>query len=126
MERKRPERRQYPRFVVGGRTKGRVTAVYEASLLNISLGGALIEHAHIVRPGTMSYLILKLQGRDVSLRCRVVRSVVHRPEVQPDGERILIYRTGLEYIELSDETLQAIGDYISTGMEGSHLPFTGP
>ncbi len=113
MQKKGPERRQHPRFVVGGGTKGRVTA-YEVSLLDVSLGGAMIEHAQIVRPGTLSYLILPLQGREVSLRCRVIRSVVHRPEMQPDGERMLIYRTGLEFVEPSDETRKVISEYIDS------------
>lgn len=122
MEKKRPERRRHPRFVVGGKATARVTAVYEASLVDISLGGALVEHAHIVRPGTISYLVLTLKGGEVSVPCRVVRSVVHRPEVDPEGERVLIYRTGLEYVDLSDETLGLLNDYIVTGWEGSHGP----
>ncbi|MFQ5961261.1 MAG: PilZ domain-containing protein [Candidatus Methylomirabilales bacterium] len=126
MEKKRPERRRHPRFVVGGKPTTRMTAVYEASLVDISLGGALIEHAHIVRPGTISYLILTLKAGDVSVRCRVVRSVVHRPEVDPEGERVLIYRTGLEYVDLSHETLRLLDDYIVTGREGSHAPPAEP
>ncbi|MFQ5882034.1 MAG: PilZ domain-containing protein [Candidatus Methylomirabilales bacterium] len=113
MEKKRIERR-YPRFVVGGRAKGRITAVYEASLVNISLCGALIEHAHVVRPGTVSYLVLILQGREVNVRCRVVRSVVHRPQVLPDGGRELIYHTGIEFLDPSDETQQMLSDFIDT------------
>ena len=54
MEKKGAERRRHPRFVVGGKTKGRMTAIYDASLVDISLGGAMVEHAHIVRPGTRS------------------------------------------------------------------------
>lgn len=119
MEKEKAERRRHPRFVVGGKAKARVTAVYDASLLDISLGGAQIEHSDIVRPGTLSYLILNLRGRQISVRCRVIRSVVDRPEVNPDGEQILIYRTGLEYIDLSEETVQMLDEYILSGIEGS-------
>jgi hypothetical protein len=94
-----------------------VTAVHEASLLDISLGGALIAHTHVVRPGSISYLVLKLKGRDVSLRCRVIRSVVSRLEVESEGERAVIYHTGLEFIEPSDETQQMISNYISSTVE---------
>lgn len=107
------ERRQHPRFMVGGKTRGRVTT-YEALLLDISLGGVLVEHTQIVRPGTLSYLVLPLQGHELSLRCRVARSIVHRPERQPDGERTLIYHTGLEFIDPSDETRTVISDYIDS------------
>ncbi len=110
--RKDPDRRQHGRFVVGGGTKGRVTSIYDARILDISPGGSLIEHAHLVRPGTMSSLDLDLLGKRMSLKCRVARSVVHRSEVQPDGEQALIYRTGLEFLHPSDETRQVISDFI--------------
>ena len=110
--RKDPDRRQHARFVVGGGTKGRVTSIYDARILDISPGGSLIEHAHLVRPGTMSSLDLDLLGKRMSLKCRVARSVVHRSEVQPDGEQALIYRTGLEFLHPSDETRQVISDFI--------------
>lgn len=107
--------RRYFRFVVGGKKKGRVTGDYEASLLNISLGGAMIEHAEVVvRPGTISLLDLDLQGKRVSLRCRVAWSIVKRPEKQPDGERALIYNTGLEFLDLPEDTRRAISDYIQS------------
>ena len=110
--RKDPDRRQHARFVVGGGTKGRVTSIYDARILDISPGGSLIEHAHLVRPGTMSSLDLDLLGKRMSLKCRVARSVVHRSEVQPDGEQALIYRTGLEFLHPSDETRQVISNFI--------------
>ena len=105
-------RRQHARFVVKGGAKGRVAVVWDAVLLNLSLGGALIEHANVVRPGTPSSLELELQGKKIRLRCRVARSVADRIEKQPDGERELVYRTGLQFVEPSDETLQVIGEYL--------------
>jgi hypothetical protein len=105
-------RRKHARFVVKGGAKGRVAVVWDAVLLDISIGGALIEHASVVRPGTPSSLELDLEGKRIRLRCRVARSVADRIEVQSDGERELIYHTGLQFVEPSDETLQVIGDYI--------------
>ncbi|MEE9539725.1 MAG: PilZ domain-containing protein [candidate division NC10 bacterium] len=107
-------RRKHPRIVVKEEAKGRVAAVSDAVLLNISLGGALIEHVGVVRPGTPSSLELDLHGKRIRLRCRVARSVGNRIEVQPDGEQELIYHTGLQFVEPSDETLQVIGDYIQS------------
>ncbi len=107
-------RRQYARFVVGGKTRGRVTAVCDAVILNISVGGSLIEHSNVVRPGTISLLDLDLLGKRLSLKCRVARSVVARTETQPDGERELIFHTGLEFLGLSDETRKVISHYIQS------------
>jgi hypothetical protein len=95
-------RRKHPRFVAKEETKGRVAAVSDAVLLNISLGGALIEHAGVVRPGSPSSLELDLHGKRIRLRCRVARSVGNRNH------------TGLQFVEPSDETLQVIGDYIQS------------
>lgn len=105
-------RRKHARFHVKGGAKGRVAVVWDAVLLNLSLGGALIEHANVVRPGTPSSLELELQGKKIRLRCRVARSVADRIEVQPDGERELMYHTGLQFVEPSDDTIQAISDYL--------------
>lgn len=114
VERQLPEKRRFQRFPVGGSVKGRVKAFYEASLMNVSLGGALIEHAQIVRPGGTSYLILLLSGREVSLRCFVAWSRVNRPEVQPDGERALIFHSGLQFLDPPQEAQQLLNNYIDS------------
>jgi hypothetical protein len=95
----RPERRRYPRVLLGSGTKGQANAAFDVVLVNISLGGAMIEHAEVVRPGTILDLIATLAGRDVRVQCRVVRSEIHRSEVLPDGEQVLIFRSGLEFLE---------------------------
>ena len=113
-------KRRYPRFVVGATAKGRLTTTYTASLINISLGGALVEHPDIVRPGTISYMDMTLQGKDVRLKCRVARSVVHRTEVLESGERELIYHTGLEFLDPPTETLDLIVQYIESLQAEGH------
>ncbi len=102
------------RWAVEGRTAGRITAIYEAVLINISVSGALIEHSDLVRPGTISSLTLLVHGQEVSLRCRVVRSVVHRSEVRTDGERDLIYRTALEFLDASEDSLRLTAEYLDS------------
>jgi hypothetical protein len=60
---KQREKRQFSRVNVGCKTQGRVTAIYDASLVDISHGGVLIEHVQVVRPGTTSSLDLDLHGK---------------------------------------------------------------
>lgn len=115
------DRRRFPRFFVGGGVKGQI-AVDEATLVDVSLGGALIEHAQVVRPGTRSGLRLILRGGAVSLRCHVVRSAAHRLEPQPDGEVALMYRTGLEFLEPPEKARQALNDLIRSTMETAVVP----
>ena len=114
MEKQYPNKRQYPRFAVRGTTKGQVTATCEASLLNISLGGALIEHAEVVRPGAVTTLDLPMLGRVVRVRCRVIRSIFARQEKQPDGEIAMIYQSGLQFLDPTEETRSVISEYIES------------
>jgi hypothetical protein len=114
------DKRRYPRFVVGGKSKGRLTTTYNAILINISLGGALVEHPDIVRPGTTAYMDIALQGKELRLKCRVTRSVVYRTQMLESGERELIYHTGLEFLDPPRETLDLIARYIETLPDGRH------
>ncbi|MFQ5989510.1 MAG: PilZ domain-containing protein [Candidatus Methylomirabilales bacterium] len=120
MGKKQRDKRRFSRVMVGGTNKGRVTALYDASLVDISLGGVLIEHVQVVRPGTTSSLDFELHGKRLSLKCRVARSVVHRTEMQPDGEQSLIYHTGLEFVDLADGTRQLICNYIQSIIENGN------
>ena len=104
MGEERRERRRYPRFVVGNRTKGRINGIGEVSVLNLSAWGALIEHGEVLRPDTIVHLVLILAGRETRVRCRVIWLAIHRAEVQPDGEQELIFRTGVEFLKPSEET----------------------
>ncbi len=108
------DRRRSIRWAVEERTAGRITAIYDASLINISVSGALMEHSDLVRPGTLSVLTFVVRGQEVSVRCGVVRSAVHRTEVRTDGERDLIYRTALEFLDASEDSLRLLGEYLDS------------
>jgi hypothetical protein len=105
MAKAQSERRRHPRVNVGGGTTGTVNAVHDVALLDISLGGALIEHAQVVQPGIAFDLVLTLPGQKLKPRCRAVRSVVFRSEAQAKGEGKLIYQ-------------QVVSDYIRSIIEG--------
>ncbi len=105
-------RRKYPRYVARTRIEGRITGVDEAVILDISLGGVKIEHAQFYRPGTISPLDVEFQGTRMRLWTRVVWSEVARQEMNMDGEGIMIYHTGLEFHNPSDETRGQIREYL--------------
>ncbi len=106
------ERRRFPRWRAGRWLSGWIGNTHEVSVVDISLGGALIEHSYIIRPGTMTILILLLRGEKVSVDCRVIRTVVYRYETWPGGERDCVYRTGLELVDVSEDSRREIGGYI--------------
>ncbi len=102
------DRRRYRRWQVGGRLAARVKEIPQASLVDVSLAGALLEHAKTIQPGTISFLTLSLNGHQEGLKCRVVRSVGHRYEIRATGGRDLFYRTGLEFLTPSEASLGLI------------------
>ena len=117
----RLERRGYPRFIIGTRTEGRTRGFNEAPLLNLSLGGAMIEHAQVVEPDMLSSLDLELQERRLSLPCRIVWSVVARQELDLDGKEMTVYRTGLEFLDPPEQTQQVISDYVQSMIEEKEI-----
>lgn len=116
MTKKTRDRRRYPRFDEKRGTKISLIDIDEISLLNISLGGMLIEHDYLLRPGTIVEVVFPLAGRRLRLRCLVVWSTINRSEVRPDGEQELIFRTGIRFLEVSPDTdrkrrfLQAVNE----------------
>lgn len=107
-------RRRYRRWDVGGRLAGWIDATYEAAFVNISLGGALIEHSSMIRPGSIAFLTLAFQGQEAGLKCRVVRSEVYRYGVRPTEERHLVYRSGLEFLDTPEASLHVIDKTIES------------
>ena len=108
-------RRRYRRWEVGGRLAARAGQIPQASLVDISLAGALLEHAKTIRPGTILFLTLSLHGRQEVLKCRVVRSVGHRYEICLNGGRDLLYRTGLEFLTPAEASLELIDRSVNSG-----------
>lgn len=94
--------------------KGRIAPNHKVSLLDLTRGGALIEHSHLVRPETRLFLTLFVNGGEVSLKCRVVRSLVRRYEVWPSGEKAHFYRTGLEFLAVSENSQRLLDIFIDT------------
>lgn len=110
------DRRRYARWAVGGQLEGRITATRKrAHVVDISRGGALIEHVNIVSPQTISFVTLFFPGNDLRLKCRAVRSQARRYEVRPNGERGWVYRTGLQFLEVPGASPRVIEQYLVDG-----------
>src|SRR3970040_17318 len=94
------EKRRYPRWAVEARLTGRFGYIPKVSVVDMSLGGTLIEHATELEPGIISLLNLLFPGHEATQKCRVVRSDIQGLQVLPIGTQALMYRTGLEFIAL--------------------------
>jgi len=111
-EQPRGDKRRYPRWAVEGRLTGRFSDIFLVAVVDISLAGTLIEHVSELEPGVVSLLNLAFPGHESAQKCRVVRSDVHRVEILPIGTQDLVYRTGLEFLQASEEFRGLLNGYI--------------
>lgn len=97
------QKRRLPRFHIRGLT-GAVTTPREADLLDLSLGGALLEHQGRLRVGAPCHIDLPTDGGVLTIRARVVHSRVSRRG--PRGA--LYYRTGVQFVGVTPEAEQVL------------------
>lgn len=96
-------KRRYARLTFKEPVTGDVTASHDVHILDLSLGGARVEHTIILRPGGSCYLRLPLKDQVVTVMGRVVWSrAVGRAAANPSGTG-LVYQSGLEFGALAAE-----------------------
>lgn len=96
-------KRRYARLTFKEPVTGDVTASHDVHILDLSLGGARVEHTIILRPGGSCYLRLPLKEQVVTVMGRVVWSrAIGRATANPSGTG-LVYHSGLEFGALAPE-----------------------
>ena len=96
------ERRRGPRIQIKASVHSQVFAMLEARLVDLSAGGALLEHVEPVRPGGACELVIEDNPEDMRLRCRIVRSTLTQP-AQAEASREIRYHTGVEFVDLKPD-----------------------
>lgn len=86
---------------------------WDVTLLDISSSGALLEHDQRVRVGEVYRLSFEVEGLHVGLTGRTVRSFVSHRIPVAGGEQQIMYRTGLEFTGLTEDTAQLISAYVT-------------
>jgi hypothetical protein len=95
-----------------------VTATHEVRILDLSLGGARVEHTHILRPGGMCHLRLPVRNQRVTLLCHVVWSkAVGRADGEAGGTGLL-FHSGLQFASVSSDVQALLSGYL----EGEGVP----
>jgi hypothetical protein len=92
--------------------------LWDASLVDISLSGALLEHTARVRPGEVYRLAFRVEGRPVQLLARAFRSFISRLVPVGKGEGQVVYRTGMEFVG-GENSMAAL---VSTHSDGRRQP----
>lgn len=83
-----------------------------ADLLDISLSGALVEHIVGVRVGELYCLFFPVKGVEREVLARAVRSFVSRVAPVAEGEGLIVYRTGLEFVDQKESMAKSLSAYI--------------
>ncbi len=86
--------------------------IWDVTLVNLSISGALVEHTHRVRVGEPSLLAMDVDGVETRVKVRVVRSFVSHFVPITRDEQQLFYRTGIEFVDISDEAAKRISAYL--------------
>lgn len=109
-----PVRRKHARLTFSEPVTGAVTSSHEVQILDLSLGGARVEHTMILRPGSSCYLRLPLDERVLTVNCRLMwsRAVGRAPGDQ--GGTGLLFQSGVQFGALSREAQAVLEAYLDT------------
>jgi hypothetical protein len=100
------ERRGTERFNIDGEVFGRVKATVPARLVDISTRGAQVEVPSALRPAVECDVTVPTEDGDVRVRARVQRC--RAASVQGDDGVVLMYRAGLEFLDVSPKEEEVI------------------
>ncbi len=104
------ERRAAPRIQFANRPPARVRGVRQVRLLDLSLGGAQIEHLDPLQPGVACVLDFPPPSEALNLRAQVVWCTVIGRKRTREGESRLVARSGLQFTALTVEQQAALAD----------------
>ncbi len=99
--------RRAPRIEILGELEGQVMVYEPMTITDISRTGAQIETSFPLRINSLHDFRLKLGGRSIVVKARVVHA--HVCDVE---DQTTIYRAGIEFIQPSVRVTEAIGEFI--------------
>ena len=98
------ERRVQPRLMLAGGIVGTVQTAFSATIIDLSMGGAQLDVAYVLKPGGSCLLGLPLDGDEMmKLQGRVLRSTLHAFEPGAPGEKVARYRVAIQFVGLTDD-----------------------
>jgi hypothetical protein len=86
------------------------------AIKEISIGGADIESGFALQPNSLHDFRLSLGERSVVVKGRVVRCAISDVD-----QEIVLYRSGVEFVELSDRVRSAITEFVD-GLRTGRVP----
>jgi hypothetical protein len=107
-----PVRRKHARLTFSEPVSGAMTSSHEVHILDLSRGGARVEHTIILRPGSSCYLRLSLDERVLTVNCVIIWSrAVDRVPAEQSGTGLL-FQSGVQFGSLSSEAQAVLQAYL--------------
>jgi hypothetical protein len=107
------EKRRYKRFKVEVKgIKGEMMLAKDVEIIDISVGGILLKSDKRLNPGNEHVIKLKHKDKVVSVRSRVVWSLLSGSHKNLLGELSLIYTAGMQFINVPNEIINEIAHFI--------------
>ena len=101
------DKRDRERVPLQGEVKGEVMVFQPMTILDISIGGAQIETAFALQLDSLHDFRLSLGDRSVVVKGRIAHC-----HIRELTDVAAFYRTGVEFVELSDHARNAISDFV--------------
>ena len=111
------EKRDLERVPLEGQVRGEVMVFQPMTILDISLGGAQIETAFALQLDSLHDFRLSLGDRSVVVKGRIAHC--HIGELT---DVTALYRTGVEFVELSEHARHAIVDFVRATKHSRSTP----
>jgi hypothetical protein len=110
MHNRKETQRRHPRITCSHPLGADVSARHEVRLLDLSLGGARLEHTAVLRPGTTCDLRVPLQGETLTLTGRLVWSTVIGRAERPEAG--LLFQSGLAFEDVPKATHALLAEFL--------------
>ena len=95
---------------------GSIHTVASAPFVDLSITGALLEANCALKPGSFYRLRFTIpEAGEIVLKTRVVRSAIHQFRPGPKGEKELVYRTAVEFIDVPEPDRAALERHLGSG-----------
>lgn len=106
-------RRKFHRIPLPKKWPALISSAGEGLVLDLSANGALVELFRALPAGGTCSLTLPLGEHSITLKARVARSIVSDAVRTTAGERNLIYRSGLEFFDLSPPDQEILRGFLN-------------
>jgi hypothetical protein len=111
----RPQhQRRHARLTFKEPLADQITSTHEVQILDLSVGGARVEHTVILRPNSTCHLRLPLAHNAITVVCHVVWSrAVGLREAGRSGSGLL-FHSGLEFAGMAPDARVILNAYLET------------